>query len=60
MLETIRRRMIDSVTLDEADAAAEFAAAEPRCWIEYRASSVGLLDAGLEMVEAYLRRGGKF
>ena len=31
-----------------------------RFWIEYRASSVRLLDAGLEMVEAHLRRGGKF
>jgi hypothetical protein len=59
MLETVRRRL-DGVTSDKADAAAEYAAAEPRCWIEYRASSVRLLDAGLEMVEAHLRRSRRF
>ena len=59
MLETVRRRL-DGVTFDEAEAAAEYAADEPRFWIEYRASSVRLLDAGLEMVEAHLRRSRRF
>jgi hypothetical protein len=59
MLETVRRRL-HGVTFEAADAAAEYAADEPRFWIEYRASSVRLLDTGLSMVEADLRRGGKF
>jgi hypothetical protein len=38
MLETVRRRL-DGVMFDKAEAAAEYAADEPRFWIEYRASS---------------------